>query len=192
MNAARPEVARILAGLKDFQRESVEHIFQRLYGPDATKRFLLADEVGLGKTLVAKGLIAKSVDHLWDEVERIDVIYICSNAEIARQNLARLRPGDDGFVLPSRITLLPLKLNNLNANKVNFVSFTPATSFDRHSAMGVAQERALLYHLLRAPWQLGRRSGPQRLLQGAMRELRGFQASIAEITPRRNRRATRR
>jgi hypothetical protein len=184
VSSTRPDVGRILVGLKDFQRDSVEHIFGRLYGPDAARRFLLADEVGLGKTLVAKGLIAKAVDHLWDEVERIDVIYICSNAEIARQNLARLRPADDGFVLPSRITLLPLKLANLNDNKVNFVSFTPGTSFDTHSAMGIAQERALLYHLLRTPWELGRRKAAQRLLQGTMRELSGFRGWIDAIDPR--------
>ena len=183
MSSTRPDVERILAGLKDFQRDSVEHIFGRLYGPDDARRFLLADEVGLGKTLVAKGLIAKAVDYLWDEVERIDVVYICSNAEIARQNLARLRPADDGFVLPSRITLLPLKLANLNENKVNLVSFTPGTSFDTHSAMGIAQERALLYHLLRTPWELGRRKGPQRLLQGSMRELAGFRGWIDAIDP---------
>ena len=42
---------------------------------------------GLGKTLVARGVIARTIDHLWEEVPRIDVIYICSNADIARQNI---------------------------------------------------------------------------------------------------------
>ena len=59
-------------------------MFRRLYlDPDPASRFLIADEVGLGKTLVARGLIAKAVDHLWDSIERIDVLYICSNQEIA-------------------------------------------------------------------------------------------------------------
>jgi len=31
---------------------------------DKVHRFLVADEVGLGKTLVARGLIAKVIDHL--------------------------------------------------------------------------------------------------------------------------------
>ena len=44
--------APALAGLKDFQRTTVEYVFQRLYGSDSTSRFLVADEVGLGKTLV--------------------------------------------------------------------------------------------------------------------------------------------
>ena len=40
--------------------------------------------------MVAKGLIAKTVEHLWDTKKRIDVVYICSNSQIARQNLSRL------------------------------------------------------------------------------------------------------
>jgi hypothetical protein len=68
-----------MAGLKPFQRRSVDYVFDRLYGADHTRRFLLADEVGLGKTLVARGVIARVIDHLWDAVARIDVVYICSN-----------------------------------------------------------------------------------------------------------------
>ena len=34
--------------------------------PDLVHRFLVADEVGLGKTLVARGVIAKAIDHLRD------------------------------------------------------------------------------------------------------------------------------
>jgi len=62
----RPQVEKVLSGLKDFQRDTVEYVFRRLYlDDDQTSRFLIADEVGLGKTLIARGLIAKAVDHLW-------------------------------------------------------------------------------------------------------------------------------
>ena len=54
----------VLDGLKDFQRKTVDHVFDQLYGPRQTKRFLVADEVGLGKTLVARGVIAKAIEHL--------------------------------------------------------------------------------------------------------------------------------
>ena len=52
---------------------------------DQVKRFLVADEVGLGKTMVAKGVIARTVEHLRDTGKRIDIVYICSNSQIARQ-----------------------------------------------------------------------------------------------------------
>ena len=106
----RKIVADVLAGLKGFQRKTVDHVFRRMYDdPDPATRFLVADEVGLGKTLVARGLIAKTIQRLQEQhVKRIDVIYICSNAEIARQNIQRLNvTGQSDFSLASRITLLP-------------------------------------------------------------------------------------
>ena len=92
----RPDVEQELAVLKDFQRTTVDCVHERLWHPDdPARRFLVADEVGLGKTLVARGVIAKAIDHLWDTVDRIDVVYICSNAQIARQNLPKLRVGGE-------------------------------------------------------------------------------------------------
>ena len=44
-NTCKPDVAKVLAGLKDFQRVSVEYVFSRLYGAHPTRRFLVADEV---------------------------------------------------------------------------------------------------------------------------------------------------
>jgi hypothetical protein len=106
----KPDSARILAGLKPFQRRSVDYVYDRLYGLQYSRRFLLADEVGLGKTLVARGVIAKAIDHLWDKVERLDIVYICSNHDIARQNINRLNvTGMKDFSLASRITLLPIQ-----------------------------------------------------------------------------------
>ena len=83
---------QVLAGLKDFQRATVEHAFDRLFdAPDSTRRFLVADEVGLGKTMVARGVVAKAIDRLnRDGVERIDIVYICSNGDIADQNVRKL------------------------------------------------------------------------------------------------------
>jgi len=152
----RPDPAPVLAKLKDFQRETVEHVFRRLYtDTDRTNRFLIADEVGLGKTLVAKGIVARAIDHLWDSTERIDIVYICSNTDIARQNINRLNVDPDNqFTLASRITLLPAKLHDLQGRRLNFVSLTPGTSFELKSHLGLQDERALLYRLLEQIWQL--------------------------------------
>lgn len=163
----RPNVDAVLRGLKDFQRDTVEYVYQRLFlDADGQRRFLIADEVGLGKTLVARGLIAKAIDHLWDKVERIDVIYICSNAGIARQNINRLNvTGEGNFEIASRITLLPVTIRDLKHRKLNFISFTPGTSFDLKSSLGQMDERALIYWLLTRAWKI-RGKAPLNVLQG--------------------------
>ena len=139
-----------LAGLKDFQRKTVEYVFKRFYGNDSISRFLIADEVGLGKTLVARGIIAKTLEHLQDEVDRVDVIYICSNAAIATQNVNRLNVSDsEDFSIATRLTYLPRQVRSLRKNKVNFISLTPGTAFDHtRSRGGHADERAILYRML--------------------------------------------
>jgi hypothetical protein len=164
----RPDSASVLKGLKDFQRKTVDYVFKRLYQDEKpARRFLIADEVGLGKTLVARGLIARAIDRLWNNnVERIDVIYICSNSDIARQNINRLNvTGGEDFEIATRITLLPIYLKNLKKNRLNFVSFTPGTSFNLQSGLGKAEERALLYWLLNKAWRL-RGAAPLNVLQG--------------------------
>jgi hypothetical protein len=167
-SSVRPDVELVLAGLKPFQRRSVDYVFDRLYGAAATPRFLLADEVGLGKTIVARGVIARAVDRLWSEKDRIDIVYLCSNQDIARQNINRLNiTGRRDFALASRITLLPISSQHsqLREQKLNFVSFTPRTSLDLKSSLGVSTERALLYHLLAQPWGLSG-AAPRNVFQG--------------------------
>lgn len=162
----RPDVQDVLSRLKDFQRVTVDHVFRRLYtDPDPASRFLIADEVGLGKTLVARGLIARAVDHLWDDVPRIDVVYICSNQQIARQNIDRLNiTAERKFEFASRATLLPITLRELRGNKLNFVSLTPGTSFNLRSQAGWREERLVLYALLSEHWDV-----PQGTLSNVLR-----------------------
>src|SRR5262245_12371203 len=113
--AATQQSNDVIRRLSDFQQATVEYVFHRLYvDDDYARRFLIADEVGLGKTLVARGVIARAIEHLQKlNVARIDVIYICSNADIARQNINRLRlPGLENFTRASRITLLPTEVGS--------------------------------------------------------------------------------
>ena len=174
---------RILAGLKDFQRKSVDYVYERLYGRGATRRFLLADEVGLGKTLVARGVIAKAIERLRGEGERrIDVIYICSNADIARQNISRLNvTGKSDFQFASRITLLPQQVHELAANKLNFISFTPQTSFHMGNRGGKADERVLLYWLLRWTWPaIAQGAGAKNVMQGGVTDRKRFRERLRQ------------
>ncbi|APO52367.1 helicase [Bradyrhizobium diazoefficiens] len=151
---SHPDMTPVLGGLKDFQRTTVDYVFDRFYGQhDPTSRFLVADEVGLGKTLVARGVIARTINHLWRKVDRIDIVYVCSNADIARQNVRRLSiPGFEIAAQSTRLTLLPLHLGDLQKTKVNFVALTPATSFEQTGGGGRIDERAVLYWLLDQAW----------------------------------------
>lgn len=154
----RPDVEAILRPLKPFQRRTVEHAFEQMFeAPDASGRFLVADEVGLGKTLVARGVIAKAIDYYWDSVGRIDIIYICSNQAIAHSNLPKLQvttEGERSFALATRLTMLASELAgepgqpSLADSKLNFVSFTPGTSFNMGHSGGMAKERRVLFVLL--------------------------------------------
>ena len=154
----RPSVDVSLKPLKSFQCRTVEHAFHRLFtAEDSTGRFLVADEVGLGKTLVARGIIARAIDHLWNDVERIDIVYICSNGSIARANLPKLQVGgaeQRSFALATRLTMLATELahregeSGLAGSKLNFVSFTPGTSFKMGHSAGQGREREVLFQLL--------------------------------------------
>ena len=132
------KAANIVQQLIDTGLEKTQSVRNRPYfgrvdrAEDSTRRFLIADEVGLGKTLIAAGVIAQAIDHLRENgVPRIDVIYICSNQAIARQNVDRIRRHlpIDTKPLAERITLLPYRLNTLD-QQVNLIALTPGTSFN--------------------------------------------------------------
>ncbi|WP_210604613.1 DEAD/DEAH box helicase [Brevibacterium oceani] len=141
--------------LTEFQRASANHVIDRFYGAANAQRFLIADETGLGKTRVARGVIAQAIEELSedDSVGRIDIVYVCSNADLAHQNLKRLNVmGGTGATFSSRLTMLAEHSkrfdsaeSRINGKAVNFVSFTPGTSFDPGLRTGSGAERAMLY-----------------------------------------------
>ncbi|MFV0318506.1 MAG: hypothetical protein ACK5O2_16280 [Microthrixaceae bacterium] len=168
------------ASLADFQRDSVEYVLSRFHGKEPTRRFLVADEVGMGKTHVARGVIAGTIDELRkpeNHIERIDVLYICSNASIARQNIAKLDVlGEGTRPLSTRITLLATQLHDLNRPRedgekiVNLIAFTPGTSFQKGHAPGRVEERALLYALSKSLFNgRSRRKALSTFLRGGVR-----------------------
>ena len=182
----RPDTRAVLERLKGFQRDTVEYAFDRLYlAPDSTSRFLVADEVGLGKTLVARGVIAKAIEHLWEgpnRVDRIDIVYVCSNAQVADQNVRRLQIGSGSFVQVDRLTLLPKRIHDLKASRVNYLALTPGTSFDLKSSMGRWEERVLIYHLLQRVWP-DQRKAPMNLLQGNVTKTDNFRWDLERFKP---------
>jgi hypothetical protein len=173
---------RVLSGLHGFQRDAAEYAFQRLFtAPDSTRRFLVADEVGLGKTLIARGVVARAIEHLRNRVDRVDIIYICSNLGIARQNIHRLNPlKRKEFANAQRITLLPLHMRDVQPDDVNLVAFTPGTSLNLTQNLGIRRERVLLYALLEQAWSL-KGAGPLNVLQGKVQDTEGFRWEAREL-----------
>ncbi|WP_166870836.1 helicase-related protein [Salinibacterium sp. ZJ450] len=181
----------ILAELKSFQLDAVEHVIDRLYdAPDSTRRFLVADETGLGKSVIARGVIARAIERLEadDTVDRIDIVYVCSNADLASQNLRRLNvTGNPHLGFTSRLTLLAresgrlAQLGSTGGKTVNLVSFTPGTSFDMGSSRtGSADERALLHVMLTEIFDLNikRQRASRMLLQGPVRTASAFAGRV--------------
>lgn len=171
---SRPHPQQILAPLKSFQRRTVEHAFHRLFtAQDSTQRFLVADEVGLGKTLVARGIIGRAVDYLWDTTERIDIVYICSNQSIAHSNLPKLQVSGESADTNTHATRLTMLATELASDghgpgggnhKINLISFTPGTSFNLGYSGGRSEERQVLFWLLQD--MVSRPTGLMNLLQG--------------------------
>ena len=146
---------RLMEGLQPFQRATAEHI-ARLFR--TKRRVLLADEVGLGKTLVARSVIAK-VARLRSQAgdDLVKVVYVCANASIAGQNVQKLRidsdiqlasPGD------SRLSMQHLRLaqercdDDLRRRYVQITPLTPGTSFQLERSTGTMRERALIFAIL--------------------------------------------
>ncbi|WP_030487910.1 C-terminal helicase domain-containing protein [Micromonospora chokoriensis] len=176
---SRYDAGLVMAGLKDFQRATVAHVIDRYFGVDPTRRFLVADETGLGKSVVARGVIAQTLQRLQDDdsIERVDVIYVCSNQDVARQNIGRLKvTPDETVMLSSRLTLLAKHTDKLNAatgaagKPINLVAFTPGTSFDQGWRTGTAEERALLFLILEqaGSWNGWRTRAALRALQAGV------------------------
>ena len=158
MTKQRIDVEAVLADLKDFQRRTARWAFERMFTDrDPAIRFLVADEVGLGKTHVAKGVIAKVIDHLGRTGdERHDIVYVCSNATIARQNIRKLAPeGIEPLEDVDRLTMLAsVELNDSDAGQasINLLAITPGTSLKFGRTTGRFRERCLAYAFLRAHW----------------------------------------
>ena len=151
----KERIQETLDGLKDFQAKTVDYVFDQLYANGRSK-MLIADEVGLGKTIVAKGIIAKAFGQFTPTpVKRVfNVIYICSNQALARQNLKKLNFSGDNRAIDyteddDRLTgLAYVSAKEELQFPFRIKAFTPATSFDDKTHAGKADERILLYRLL--------------------------------------------
>lgn len=143
----------VMAGLKNFQRATVERIDKLFRGH--RNRVLVADEVGLGKTLIARGCIAKTGLLCAEEHGNLfKVVYVCSNQNIARKNLKKLdvySVGGFDNLSDNRLSMQHLRIveQEISCQETNrdvqLIPLTPYTSFRMTSGKGTVNERALMF-----------------------------------------------
>ena len=143
----------------DFQKATANRIMSLFTDPDRPRsRVLLADEVGLGKTIVAREVLSMMRD--WRKSINDDfykVVYICSNINIAKQNIIKLGIKDKLGVDESRLSMQHILIaqkekevkKKSDEMPEQIIPLTPSTSFDFKSSCGWASERALIYELLK-------------------------------------------
>ncbi|MCF6409588.1 helicase C-terminal domain-containing protein [Pseudalkalibacillus salsuginis] len=148
----------IYEGLKDFQKATVDRVYNLL--TDDFTRVLVADEVGLGKTMIARGVMAKIARYHQEVLKDplFKVVYVCSNQSIARQNLQKLQIDKRVKLEDSsdtRLSMQHLKIfendfdEELKERFIQLIPLTPSTSFNMTSGCGSASERALMYLILK-------------------------------------------
>ncbi|WP_313025020.1 hypothetical protein [Mobilicoccus sp.] len=186
----------VLAGLTTFQRDTVDHVVGRFFGADPTDRFLVADQTGLGKTMVARGVIARTIEALQHDAgtDRVDIVYVCSNQDLARQNLRKLAVGGGAASeFTARLSMLGTVVSDFPRRvaegpaPINLVSFTPGTSFKPGWRSGTKEERALLLLMLECEPSLqlttnaGRAAAALRFLMCGVRTVEAFEGVVAEM-----------
>lgn len=155
---------------KYFQRITAEVAVKAL--TTGSRRFLLADEVGLGKTIVAREVIAQLARRHGDRPFR--VYYFGSGRTVTAQNAPRLCTDvESGLCDANRPGLMAL--SDIPKTNIVLFQFTPETAVPHihgRGRTGVALERALLRVLvskvLRCP--LPRNEAVRKAFQGAASE----------------------
>ena len=144
---------------KDFQLATAKRIIEIFRS--GQKRVLLSDEVGLGKTIMARTVVemAKSLPEVEnDGIYR--VVYVCSNQNIIQQNTRNLGiPKDDIMQMQeSRLSMQHLILQERKIQQEakqgggllqQLIPLTPSTSFSITGGAGNGAERALIFAILK-------------------------------------------
>jgi len=132
---------------KHFQRCTAEVAVKAL--TSGSRRFLLADEVGLGKTVVAREVIAELARRRRGDAP-FRVYYFGSGRTVTAQNAPRLCPeGNSDMCDANRPSLMAI--SRIPKVDVLIFRFTPETAVARvhgRGRSGVALERALLRVLI--------------------------------------------
>ena len=148
----RPDVERELAGLKDFQRATVDRVARAALG----RRPHPALPRG------RRGRARQDAGRAWchrqghrPPVGRPSTASTSSTSAPTPRSPGRTSPGcawaattEDNHA--DRLTLLARRSTSLEGRKLNFVSFSPGTSFNITGQRRHAEERVLLYWMLQS------------------------------------------
>lgn len=141
-----------MAEPKPFQRATIDAACRSFAQKRSSRRFLVADEVGLGKTVVARDIIRRLAQN---RRSPLVVYYITSGQRVAHQNRTRLvdflepKAQAGAISKADRLGLIPLY--DQPRGKVALYALTPGTSFplkQKRLHGGRKEERAFLRGLL--------------------------------------------
>jgi hypothetical protein len=142
-----------------FQRATIAAVM-RMFEGKKQRRILVADEVGLGKTHVARGVIQATEQLRRREGDDLfKVVYVCGSQNIVRQNLSKLAPDrpeayEETKSEESRLSMQHLLVAEGEAHKkakcefLQLMALTPGTSFRLAGSKGLKRERALICAML--------------------------------------------
>ena len=139
---------------KPFQESTADAAVRTLTG-EGIRRFLVADEVGLGKTLVASQVILGMARKRGG---KLTVFYVTSGRTVAGQNKGRLLDFGDAELIKgevSRVDRLGLIPSEVSEKDLRLYALSPLTSFPATAAkasLGQVRERAFLHRLLLATY----------------------------------------
>lgn len=131
--------------LEGFQQNTVDAAYRALCNGGGSRRFLIAHEVGLGKTISLKAVAQRLK---CDQDDPLNVVYLCPNLDIASQNLTMLTSLDETWdTPPDRLSLATAMTGRETVEAFRLFSYTPDTSLPGWKAgqrAGRAEERWLI------------------------------------------------
>ncbi len=137
---------------KDFQQATAKRILE-IFKDEKQNRVLLADEVGLGKTIVASEVVRLVSEWHREFDDHFKVIYVCSNINIANQNCCKLGINKEDCLdfSEGRLSMQHLRIAKTSGAGHSYkqlIPMTPATSVAAKGS-GTKEERALIFAVLR-------------------------------------------
>ena len=139
--------------IKPFQQATVRRVLKAFRSGRRYRRFLVADEVGLGKTVVAQEVIRELTKYRQGPLV---VLYLCSNLSIAAQNrrkLLEVLPEEEREAATCHVDRLTLveAYEQPTHDKLHLYTLTPDTSIPMRGSRrrdGKQEERALIQALM--------------------------------------------